>query len=105
MIIDAANSSRRQPTLEFSNHGNNHWSGVFLHQELAARWTWETIRDNDLSKFDVTAELIFIFLLTLARDTDALLYDMYTYNYFDGKEQRLNVVSERFSTFGTNVDN
>lgn len=53
----------------------------------------------------MTAELIFIFLLTLVRDTDALLYDMYTYNYFDGKEQRLNVVSERFSTFGTNVDN
>lgn len=55
-------------------------------------------RDIDLSKFDVTAELILIFLLTLGRDTDALLHDMYTYNYFDGKEQHLKVFSKHFST-------
>lgn len=55
-------------------------------------------RDNDLSKFDVTAELILIFLLTLGRDTDALLHVMYTYNYFDGKEPRLKVFSKHFST-------
>lgn len=55
-------------------------------------------RDNDLSKLDVTAELILIFLLTVGRDTDALLYDVYTYNYFDGREQHLKVFSERFST-------